>query len=130
MEIFDVAVVGGGPAGSTCAAFCTTNGLRTLLIEREKFPREKVCGDCLNPQYWPALRIQAIAAHFLARKFFAFNQERAQSVGRAKGRAGRARRSAPDDRHIENFHLVSVSRNKRIVKAISPVRFRRKLIRL
>jgi menaquinone-9 beta-reductase len=56
MEIFDVAVVGGGPAGSTCAAFCTTNGLRTLLIEREKFPREKVCGDCLNPECWPILR--------------------------------------------------------------------------
>ncbi len=56
MEIFDVTVVGGGPAGSTCAAFCTTNGLRTLLIEREKFPREKVCGDCLNPECWPILR--------------------------------------------------------------------------
>jgi len=56
MEIFDVAVVGGGPAGSTCAAFCAVNGLRTLLIEREKFPREKVCGDCLNPECWAILR--------------------------------------------------------------------------
>src|SRR6266446_8322993 len=45
---YDVAVVGGGPAGATCAAFCASGGLRTLLIEREKFPREKVCGDCLN----------------------------------------------------------------------------------
>ncbi len=56
MERFDVAVVGGGPAGSSCAAFCAANGLRTLLIEREKFPREKVCGDCLNPECWPILR--------------------------------------------------------------------------
>ena len=56
MEIFDVAVVGGGPAGSTCSAFCAASGLRTLLIEREKFPREKVCGDCLNPECWPILR--------------------------------------------------------------------------
>ena len=56
MEIFDVAVVGGGPAGSICSAFCAANGLRTLLIEREKFPREKVCGDCLNPECWPILR--------------------------------------------------------------------------
>ena len=55
MEIFDVAVVGGGPAGSTCSAFCAANGLRTLLIERENFPREKVCGDCLNPSCWPVL---------------------------------------------------------------------------
>ena len=54
--MFDVAIVGGGPAGSTCAAFCATAGLRTLLLERETFPREKVCGDCLNPACWPILR--------------------------------------------------------------------------
>src|SRR3982751_6049496 len=56
MEIFDVAIVGGGPAGSSCAAFCALAGLRTLVLEREKFPREKVCGDCLNPRVWPVLQ--------------------------------------------------------------------------
>ena len=56
MDIVDVAIVGGGPAGSTCAAFCAAAGLRTVLFEREKFPREKVCGDCLNPACWPILR--------------------------------------------------------------------------
>ncbi len=55
MEIFDVAIVGGGPAGSSCAAFCALAGLRTLVLERERFPREKVCGDCLNPSCWPVL---------------------------------------------------------------------------
>ena len=55
MEFFDVAIVGAGPAGSTCAAFCAAAGLRTVIIEREKFPREKVCGDCLNPACWPVL---------------------------------------------------------------------------
>lgn len=55
METFDVAIVGGGPAGSTCAAFCARAGLRTVVLEREKFPREKVCGDCLNPSCWPIL---------------------------------------------------------------------------
>src|ERR1043166_4257875 len=55
MEIFDVAIVGGGPAGSSCAAFCRRGGLHTLVLEREKFPREKVCGDCLNPSCWPVL---------------------------------------------------------------------------
>lgn len=55
MEMVDVAIVGGGPAGATCAAFCATAGLRTLILEREKFPREKVCGDCLNPACWPVL---------------------------------------------------------------------------
>jgi geranylgeranyl reductase family protein len=54
--VFDVAIVGGGPAGSTCAACCAAKQLPTLVIEREKFPREKVCGDCLNPDCWPILR--------------------------------------------------------------------------
>lgn len=56
MEIFDVAIVGGGPAGSVCAACCAAAGLQAVVIEREKFPREKVCGDCLNPECWPILR--------------------------------------------------------------------------
>jgi geranylgeranyl reductase family protein len=55
MQLFDVAIVGGGPAGSSCAAFCAMAGLRSLLLDREKFPREKVCGDCLNPSCWPVL---------------------------------------------------------------------------
>src|ERR1043166_4876564 len=54
--MFDVAIVGSGPAGSSCAAFCASAGLRTLLLEREIFPREKVCGDCLNPACWSVLR--------------------------------------------------------------------------
>jgi len=55
MKTFDVAIVGGGPAGSSCAAFCALAGLRTLVLERERFPREKVCGDCLNPSCWRVL---------------------------------------------------------------------------
>src|SRR5438874_5009208 len=54
--IYDVAIVGGGPAGSSCAGFCAASGLRTIVVEREEFPREKVCGDCLNPQCWPIIR--------------------------------------------------------------------------
>src|SRR5689334_10604461 len=53
---YDVAIVGAGPAGACCASFCCSAGLRVLLLERETFPREKVCGDCLNPACWPVLR--------------------------------------------------------------------------
>ncbi|MFL6568919.1 MAG: NAD(P)/FAD-dependent oxidoreductase, partial [Chthoniobacterales bacterium] len=35
--------------------------LRTLLLEREKFPREKVCGDCLNPSCTPVLERLGVA---------------------------------------------------------------------
>jgi menaquinone-9 beta-reductase len=60
MQVFDVAIVGGGPAGSSCAAFCAMAGLQSLVIDREKFPREKVCGDCLNPSCWPVLERLAL----------------------------------------------------------------------
>jgi menaquinone-9 beta-reductase len=53
---YDVAIVGGGPAGASCASFCAMAGLRVVVLERETFPREKVCGDCLNPACWPVLR--------------------------------------------------------------------------
>ena len=49
----DVLIVGGGPAGAVCAAFCARAGLRTTVVERAVFPRDKVCGDCLNPDCWP-----------------------------------------------------------------------------
>ena len=54
--MFDVAIVGGGPAGASCAALCAAAGLRVAVLERESFPREKVCGDCINPACWPVLR--------------------------------------------------------------------------
>jgi geranylgeranyl reductase family protein len=60
-SMYDVAIVGGGPAGSACAAFCAKRGLRSLLLERERFPREKVCGDCLNPSCWPVLARLGVA---------------------------------------------------------------------
>jgi geranylgeranyl reductase family protein len=65
MEVFDVAIVGGGPAGSSCAAFCALAGLQTLVLERERFPREKVCGDCLNPSSWPVLERLALTRRVL-----------------------------------------------------------------
>ena len=59
--MWDVAIVGSGPAGASCAAFCAAAGLRTLVLERAHFPREKVCGDCLNPTCWPVLERLGVA---------------------------------------------------------------------
>lgn len=49
VRVYDVAIIGGGPAGATCATLCAGKGMRVLLLERSSFPREKVCGDCVNP---------------------------------------------------------------------------------
>ena len=45
---YDVIVVGAGPGGATAARCCVQAGLRTLLIEKERFPRYKPCGGCLS----------------------------------------------------------------------------------
>ena len=45
---FDVIVVGGGPGGSAAAAYNALNGCKVLLIEKEIWPRDKVCGDAVG----------------------------------------------------------------------------------
>src|SRR3989338_7302613 len=45
MKEYDVVIVGGGPAGSICAMFLKRAGKEVLIIDKAKFPRDKVCGD-------------------------------------------------------------------------------------
>ena len=45
---FDVIIVGAGPAGSTCALALKKSGLQVLLLEKETFPRDKICGDAVS----------------------------------------------------------------------------------
>jgi menaquinone-9 beta-reductase len=46
----DVIIVGAGPGGSATAAHLARSGVKTLLLEKTEFPREKVCGDGLTPR--------------------------------------------------------------------------------
>jgi menaquinone-9 beta-reductase len=45
---WDVMVIGAGPAGAFAARGLARAGFATLLVERKAFPRDKVCGGCLN----------------------------------------------------------------------------------
>ena len=45
----DVLVVGAGPAGSVAALVLARAGVRVRLVDRATFPRDKLCGDTLNP---------------------------------------------------------------------------------
>src|SRR3954469_7905617 len=46
--IYDVAIIGGGPAGSTAAALLARAGRRVIVVERDKFPRFHI-GESLLP---------------------------------------------------------------------------------
>jgi geranylgeranyl reductase family protein len=60
--MYDIAICGAGPAGSTCALALKNSGLNVVLIDKAIFPRDKICGDAvssvakrvlrqINPQY-------------------------------------------------------------------------------
>jgi len=45
---FDVIVVGGGPGGSAAASYHSMKGRKVLLLEKEIWPRDKICGDAVG----------------------------------------------------------------------------------
>ena len=45
----DVLIVGAGPAGSVAALVLARAGVRVRIVDRATFPRDKLCGDTLNP---------------------------------------------------------------------------------
>lgn len=52
-----VAIVGAGPAGSSCAARLTAAGIDTLLIDKTSFPRPKPCAGWLTPRVFDLLGV-------------------------------------------------------------------------
>lgn len=57
MERCDVLIVGGGPAGSTCAWKLKEAGLDALVMDRAAFPRDKPCAGWITPQVFTELRL-------------------------------------------------------------------------
>jgi menaquinone-9 beta-reductase len=56
-ESCDVLVVGGGPAGSTCARQLRQAGLDVLLMDKKAFPRDKVCAGWITPAVVSSLEL-------------------------------------------------------------------------
>jgi flavin-dependent dehydrogenase len=54
--IFDVLIVGGGPAGSTVAQLLAKAGWSVALVEKKIFPRNKVCGEFISATSFPLLQ--------------------------------------------------------------------------
>jgi flavin-dependent dehydrogenase len=54
---YDVLIIGGGPAGSSCSALLAEKGHRVLVLEREKFPRYHIGESLLPFTYQPLQRL-------------------------------------------------------------------------
>ena len=46
--LYDVCIVGAGPVGATCAWYLARQGRRVLLLDKARFPRDKLCGDAVT----------------------------------------------------------------------------------
>jgi flavin-dependent dehydrogenase len=55
--MYDAIIVGGGPAGSTCARVLTRAGARVAVVDRAEFPRVKLCAGWLSPPFWEVVGV-------------------------------------------------------------------------
>lgn len=60
MDSCDLLIVGGGPAGSSCAWALRNSGLDVLIVDRATFPRDKLCGGWITPQVLEELELDVL----------------------------------------------------------------------
>lgn len=72
----EIAVVGAGPAGSVLACALAKRGRDVLLLERDQFPRDKVCGEFLSPEAVDCLETLGCSERFFAHQPPAMNRTR------------------------------------------------------
>jgi flavin-dependent dehydrogenase len=56
----DALIVGGGPAGSTCARVLTGAGWNVIVADRARFPRDKLCAGWITPPVFPLLDLDPV----------------------------------------------------------------------
>jgi geranylgeranyl reductase family protein len=81
MPDHDVLVVGGGPAGASCAYWLAEAGHDVLLLEKKRYPREKTCGDGLTPRSVRQLHDMGLADELA--EFHRFDGLRSIAFGRS-----------------------------------------------
>ena len=61
---FDAVIIGAGPAGSAAAILLARAGWSVALVEKQRFPRRKVCGECIAASNLPLLHLLGIGSAF------------------------------------------------------------------
>ncbi|MHA1220303.1 MAG: NAD(P)/FAD-dependent oxidoreductase [Candidatus Heimdallarchaeota archaeon] len=67
-DIYEVCIVGAGIAGSTCAYYLAKLGVKTVVLEKKKFPRDKICGDAITRRAQIHLRRMGVLQEILDEK--------------------------------------------------------------
>ena len=73
--MYDLIVVGAGPAGASAARTAAQLGLKTLLLEKDELPRNKLCGGGVTPKVLKSLdfalgAVMAVRRPLLERALF------------------------------------------------------------
>lgn len=73
-QIQDAVIVGGGPAGSSCARLLQKQGLQTLIIDKQQFPRDKTCAGWITPAVIQSLELDLddYAKHNILQPLYGF----------------------------------------------------------
>jgi len=79
----DALVVGGGPAGSTCARHLRLAGWNVVVVDRARFPRDKVCAGWLTPGVFSLLELDPAEYRASGRTLEAITAFRTSVIGQA-----------------------------------------------
>lgn len=83
---YDLIIVGGGPAGASCAMGLPKD-VKYAVLDKATFPRDKVCGDAIPGR---ALQVMELLSPELVSSFKAFSEKQVIRVGRAVAPSGAA----------------------------------------
>lgn len=115
----DVLIVGGGPAGSTCARDLMRSGLDVVVIDKARFPRDKVCAGWITPAVVETLGLD-LADYARRHTLQAFHGFRTCAIGHREVRTDYAATISYGIRRCEFDHYL-LERSGAGVRSAEPV---------